>query len=387
MQFIYAASTCSDKVYKELFSNTKLKPASAIQKYHRLLIEGLAAHAQVDVVANPPVHKGILERPWTTLPKEQIGNACYHHLPAIRNSLVKRVYITMAAFWKTLTLLRKDSAVILDCLNRTVSLACLLAARIRGCRCVAIVTDLPDILLESALAKKLSYFVIRHCTDYVLLTEAMNEVVNPKGKPYIILEGHSDIHMREHTVSLENKEFPRICLYAGTIGKQYGLDKLVEGFRKANIPDTRLELYGTCDNEEEFLESIRGDERIFYGGVRLNSEIVEREKAATLLVNPWLTQDEKIKYFLTYSFPSKNMEYMASGTPMLTTVIPGMPEEYHPYVYLLRDESEEGFAAALKDIFTRSDEELMEKGLAAKEFVLNHKNNVIQAKKIVDMLK
>jgi glycosyltransferase involved in cell wall biosynthesis len=126
---------------------------------------------------------------------------------------------------------------------------------------------------------------------------------------------------------------------------------------------------------------------VFYGGVRLNSEIVEREQAASLLVNPWPTQKEYVKEFLTYSFPSKNMEYMASGTPVLTTVLPGMPKEYYPYVYLLEEETADGIANALTEIFAQGDELMLEKGKAAKKFVMETRNNVVQAAKILEMLK
>ena len=103
---------------------------------------------------------------------------------------------------------------------------------------------------------------------------------------------------------------------------------------------------------------------------------------ATLLVNPRPTDEEYVKY----SFPSKTMEYMASGTPVLTTVLPGMPKEYHPYVYLLEDETAEGIAKKLKLVMAESDEVLFHKGQRAREFVLEQKNNVIQGKKILDML-
>ena len=45
------------------------------------------------------------------------------------------------------------------------------------------------------------------------------------------------------------------------------------------------------------------------------------------------------------------MEYMVSGTPMMTTVLPGMPEEYYPYVWLIEDETEDGAAQELKAFF------------------------------------
>ena len=56
MHIIYAVTTCSDRVYKQLFDHVKVKPAFQSQKYHRLLIEGLAKGAAVDVVTEEPMN-------------------------------------------------------------------------------------------------------------------------------------------------------------------------------------------------------------------------------------------------------------------------------------------------------------------------------------------
>lgn len=106
------------------------------------------------------------------------------------------------------------------------------------------------------------------------------------------------------------------------------------------------------------------------------------EIAATLLVNPRPTDAEYTKY----SFPSKNMEYMASGTPVLTTKLPGMPPDHLPHVYLIEDETADGIANVLGDLLTRDASELHEKGRAAKAFILEEKNNVSQAKKLLGLL-
>ena len=210
----------------------------------------------------------------------------------------------------------------------------------------------------------------------------MNDYLNKKGKPYVILEGHSDITMEEKIPSMEKKTVPRVVFYAGGVSRRYGLANLVEGFRMASPENARLEIYGPGDYVKELEEIAREDGRIFYGGMLLNSQIVEKEQQAILLVNPRPTNEEYVKY----SFPSKTMEYMASGTPVLTTVLPGMPKEYHPHVYLLEDETAEGIAKMLTAVLGNSDEELFRKGCEARRFVLEEKNNVIQAKKILDML-
>ena len=382
MHIIYAVTSCSDNVYRQLFSHIKVKPAFQSQKYHRLLIEGLAAGATVDVVANPPVNRSVLSESFIRLPREEEGGACYRYIPAIRNPILKAAAVGFGTFFRTLFLIRKDSAVVVDGLNRVTALSGMLAARLRGKPCIGIVTDLPDMLSGSSFSKKLANFVIHHCTHYVLLTEAMNDYLNKAGKPYVILEGHADITMAARIPAMEKKMKPRVCFYAGGVSKQYGLSNLVEGFRKADLPNAQLHIYGPGDYVKELQQIAAEDSRVFYGGMLLNTEIVEKEQEATLLVNPRPTGEEYVKY----SFPSKTMEYMASGTPVLTTVLPGMPKEYHPHVYLLEDESAEGIAGMLSEVLANSEEVLFRKGAEARRFVLEQKNNVIQARKILDML-
>ena len=382
MRIVYSVTTCSDRVYRQLFSEVKTKPAFQAQKYHRLLIEGLAAHTQVDVIANAPVNRSNLDKAFLRLPEETEGGARYHYIPAIRNPIVKLLFVAAGTFFKTLMAAGKDSAVVVDCLNRTTAFFALLAAKLRGRRCVGIITDLPDMLGGGSFSRKMANFVIRHCTDYVLLTEAMNDYIRNPGKPYVILEGHADISMKKKLPSMDKKQPVRTVFYAGGVSRQYGLADLAEGFLQADLPNTRLEIYGPGDYVKELQSIAEKDPRVFYGGMLLNAEIVAKEQGATLLVNPRPTHEE----FVKYSFPSKTMEYMASGTPVLTTRLPGMPKEYYPYVYFIEEESADGIAAALKAVLEHTDEELFRKGQEARDFVLNGRNNVVQAKKLLQML-
>ena len=68
MHIVYSVTTCSDRVYQSLFSHAKQMPAFQAQKYHRLLIEGLAANARVDVVANPPGNRSCLKQEFLRIP-------------------------------------------------------------------------------------------------------------------------------------------------------------------------------------------------------------------------------------------------------------------------------------------------------------------------------
>ena len=205
----------------------------------------------------------------------------------------------------------------------------------------------------------------------------MNDKINLKNKPFIVMEGLVDSNMQLLSNTLNNKYTKKVCIYAGGIYEKYGVKLLVDAFKNLNIKDAELHLYGTGDLEK-YLASIKNNKIKYYGVVE-NKKIVEEEIKATLLINPRFTKEEYTKY----SFPSKNMEYMVSGTPILTTKLPGMPNEYIPYVYLFENETLEGYQKSLEQILKKPQQELFEKGKEAKEFMLKNKNNKKQASRII----
>ena len=77
---------------------------------------------------------------------------------------------------------------------------------------------------------------------------------------------------------------------------------------------------------------------------------------------------------------------MASGTPVLTTRLPGMPKEYNSFVYLFDEETVDGYADSLRKVLAHPTEELRDKGVKAKRFVLDTKNNVVQAKRVIELV-
>jgi glycosyltransferase involved in cell wall biosynthesis len=88
---------------------------------------------------------------------------------------------------------------------------------------------------------------------------------------------------------------------------------LVHAFIDANVGNSELHLYGDGDFADELEEIARNNERIKYFGVKPNDYVVAEQLKVILLVNPRPTNEE----YTRYSFPSKNMEYMVSGTPVL----------------------------------------------------------------------
>ncbi len=210
---------------------------------------------------------------------------------------------------------------------------------------------------------------------FVFLTSAMNKRINYRNKPFIIMEGLADICMSEKKDHKLNESRHKTILYSGGLNEKDGIKELIEAFSGLSGGEYRLWIYGNGKLVNKIREYALKDPRITFFGYVNNSIIINAQLEATVLVNPRFSHEEYTKY----SFPSKIIEYMASGTPLLTTKILGMPEEYYDYVFLIEKESVDGYRRAMKSILNKPREELLEFGARANKFILNRNNNKLQA--------
>ena len=56
MQILYTSCLCSENKYKDLFGKIIFKPGQQVQKYHRLIVEGLSKidGVKVKIITTPP---------------------------------------------------------------------------------------------------------------------------------------------------------------------------------------------------------------------------------------------------------------------------------------------------------------------------------------------
>lgn len=388
MNILYISSTCSREKYTEHVESKGARVSQQAQKYNILLAEGLVANgAKLQLLSSRPINRAVEKRLWMKAEKEQKNGIDFSYIAFVNYPVLRNIGVFFGMFFRILFSKnsKKDTVVVCDALNIVAAMAALMASGLRGYKTVGVVTDVPCHRPNNQkvpLHEKLNLWLMKQFKSYLLLTEPMGRIVNPKNRPYVVLEGHSDLGMQKVDNRLENKYSKKVCLYAGSLRRIYGIENLVQGFVQANIPDAELRVYGSGDYVKDLKKLSEKYENVKYMGIAPNETIVREELKATLLVNPRPTNED----YTQYSFPSKNMEYMASGTPVLTTCLPGMPKEYEPYVFLLRQETAEGVCKALKEIFAYTPEQLHQKGAQAKAFVMEEKNNVVQAKKLLDML-
>lgn len=397
MKVLYVSTVCSLSCFNDIFHHSRVKPRQEAQKYHRLMIEGLAANpgVEVDCLSALPLFRAMTSRWFFPRRSETEAGIRYTYAPFVNAVILRHLFLFVYALAHTIAWCHrhKDGVVVCDVLNLSVSAAALLASRLMRTKCVGLVTDIPGFMVDGdragAVRKLLrravvaiNTFTIHHFGYYVFLTAHMNTLVNRGNRPYVVIEGQVDVKMARSDNSLAGKYRPAVCMYTGALHRRYGVDRMVEGFLEADVDDAELHIYGTGPYEEELAALCRRNPRVKYFGVAPNDVIVREQLKAMLLINPRPTNEA----FTKYSFPSKNMEYLASGTPVLTTDLPGMPPEYRPYVYLIDAESAPGIAAKIAAILSERRETLHAFGIRAKEFVLSEKSNVQQAAKVLKMV-
>lgn len=381
MKIDYASSAMDAQDFTKLFENSLRTPGQQAQKYNRLMIQGLAANGvEVRAVTARPVTGANCHSKFLSVQSVRHEKVQYHYCSVLNVKGLKVIWQSLTAFLSVL--LGGCDALVTDVLNASVAYGAVTAAHLRKKPCIGIVTDLPELMVTGTNREhiKLVRTVIQKCTGYVFLTEAMNGPINPEYKPYVIVEALCDSEIKPQET--QRNGGTKKCLYAGLLDVRYGAKDMVDGFVLADMADAELHVYGSGPYAEELQATARQHPNVVYHGIAMNDEVVRAEMDADLLINPRPTNEEYTKY----SFPSKNMEYMASGTPVLTTNLPGMPEEYKDYVYLFDDESVQGMAKRIREVLSLLPEELHEKGLSAKEFVLKEKNNIYQAKKIIELI-
>ena len=213
--------------------------------------------------------------------------------------------------------------------------------------------------------------------SYVLLTKQMSDFLQVK--KYVVVEGTaSDIFKKMGCVT----KLEKTIAYTGSLNKRYGVLDLVTAFQQIKDPDCRLVLCGAGDAEKQIKVAQSVDPRIQYRGLLTREEAIKLQREATVLVNPRKNTEE----FAKYSFPSKNLEYLSSGTPMIAYRLDGIPSDYDAITYYVDDNTVESLKNTLIMVLSKSPEELHSFGTQAQEFVLREKSNVKQAEKILEMI-
>ena len=315
-------------------------------------------------------------------------NVGFCNIKYIKRIVLKSAYVKEIKNWEKRTRNNEERTVIIYSLTPSfLSAVKILKKRDPKIKALAIMADLPEF---SAPARNLVRKIYRDLYNkkakqsidafdgFVLLTDAMAERMGIKA-PYMVMEG----------IAGERKEIPdsnkneNTVFYSGSMNIKYGILTLLDAFSKINDQDMKLILCGLGDAEDIIKQRSSNDPRIKFLGKVAHEKALELQQQATVLVNPRQNNEE----FTKYSFPSKTMEYLSSGTPVVAYKLDGIPDEYDEYINYVPDNAPETLAATIQKVCEMSSDERKKMGQRARDFVLEEKNNVKQTKRILDFVK
>jgi len=294
MEILYISSTPSKKQFdfmkKQLrpnIDNTKYGMQESGYKFHHLILDGIASDKNNNIyslIGRPTslkVHHGIVWK--ESVEKEK--NITYYHIGFLNIPILKNIIVAFKYFLKTLKWLKKhkndEKCIIIDASYVTVLPFINIVTKIKKCKKVAIVCDIyeymADVRDSREVSSKLHKIVSKimkkqyeQIDGFVFLTEAMNDVLNKKNKPYIVMEGLVDINMNISDNNLKNKNVKDVVMYAGAIREKYGLKKLINGYHKYDNENSELWIYGSGDFVPEVKKMSDIDNRIKYFGIVTN---------------------------------------------------------------------------------------------------------------------
>lgn len=390
INILYVSTLCSERLISDMLNLSIGVPHLAAQKFHRLLAQGMVLNEDlfnVNALSVPEYSVSKTGKRWIFNNSEVENGVRYTYAPVFLFPIIKwfiiAPYLLIKIIRWRLGSKYKHNYLVFDILNLSTSIISVFSSKIFRVKSVAIVTDLPEMLFvlksKVTIIDKFSYrlgSILLYATNgYVFLTEAMNLTLNRKRKPCCIIEGMADIRLLSIDKKIELNYSTKVIHYSGGLYDVFGVKTLIDAFMLIDGDNIKLHLFGDGDLIGYINECKIKDPRIFYFGYKDNKEVINDQLKSFVLVNPRFTNEEYTKY----SFPSKTIEYMASGIPLLTTKLPGIPFEYLSFVYLLEEENLEGYRNSIKKVLDKSKSEITKFGEEARNFVLKNKNNKIQA--------
>ena len=206
---------------------------------------------------------------------------------------------------------------------------------------------------------------------YVFLTESMKELFPVR--PYTIIEGFLPAEQFDYN----NIRVPKSILYTGTLGRKFGIQTLLEAFSLIEDPEYQLWICGSGDQEQEVRLAAKKDCRIRFMGFLPKQQITALQTQCDVLINPRTDEGEYTKY----SFPSKTMEYLLSGSKVVMHRLAGIGDAYYRYIRVIQGQD----ALALKEAIVAACEDrdfYQSRWQEQMQWIMNHKSAKQQVQKI-----
>lgn len=310
-------------------------------------------------------------------------------LPHINLGAIKILTLGLAAAWKTFRWGIANRACprrVVICYNLTappawpISVVCQLLKM----DLVPFIGDIyvPGEVVDSSWLRRLEFAaqkgIIPRAQGLLVANQAIIDDFAP-GRAALLIEGG----VMEDDV----RRFPAPCfsqdphfhvVFAGQLSELNGVTLLLDALRLIENPDLRVTILGGGEFAHDVRKAVAKDSRLCYRGRVSHDEVLETYAEADLLVNLRRTHYRTHRYV----FPSKVVECLSTGRPLLTTSTGHVDSEFGDFVFKLVSETPEALAQALTDLMAMAPEQRHAPARRARDYVLANKTWEAQCRKL-----
>ncbi len=268
----------------------------------------------------------------------------------------------------------------------------LVGARLIRARAVAFVCDVnvPGETVPATLARRLDFWLqkrlIPRFDGLAVVNQRIIDDLAPH-RPFVRLEGGVKAEVLRHYSDRpsppQRTDGPFTIVSVGSLNETNGFLELLEAFSFLPGDGYRLRIAGTGPLEGRIAQAARADRRIEYCGYLAFEQILELYDTADVLVNMRLTQ----RLNTGYLFPSKTLEYLASGVPVITTCTGQITDEYAAMAFPLQDESPQGLARMIEHVASLDPEVRRQIGKVAQKYVQQRNTWERQGRRVADFVR
>lgn len=215
----------------------------------------------------------------------------------------------------------------------------------------------------------------------IVINERIVEHYAPN-KEYLLVDGGITDQLISNLFPLKEtttKEY--VFVLAGMLWDQNGTKLILDALRLIPNLNVRVKFCGRGNDVPLIEEAAKTDNRIEYLGMLTQEELLKVYEEADVLLNLRIEEVED------FHFPGKFLECLAMGKLVISTPIAHVERDYGRYVKMLHNVTGEGLAAVMEDITRLPKHELLEKGKAARAFMLQSRTWKKRTKDIVEYMK
>ena len=238
---------------------------------------------------------------------------------------------------------------------------------------IGVIADLPIKFKKSIIRRiedKRQQNAIKEFTALIPLTKYIAQDFAP-GVPYCVVEAGCNPQDYDEDLKTRQKSNKKNIVFSGTLNELSGIELIINAMSHIQDMNISLHIYGDGPLKQLALNAESTSNNIFYHGQVPNDKMMEIQKNADLLVCPRKPDDFTTKY----TFPSKILEYICSGVPVLSNRLTGIPEEYEDYINFAASESDLDWANAIVEIFNDNNyDKYIKKALSARRIILQKKS-------------